>query len=610
MTKRKQIERFTLSTNYSDALLKRLMSLKVSGYTYQEIGTKINKEFNTKLTISQCTKLFHYYKQHYELGEIQSHPSKVKEESKRKIKEILKNFIESNHSLPTKSEFYQYGASREVLSKHFEDDIKVLARELKSECPEVFKNIFDETSFTKEIYGKIKKKLDNAKDILVISAVNGAEVHDGFLKAVQTWKRETQGEVIVLPCFDKAKKKMSFGKWYIDPRLKEFTVLFKDMWVNENLYLLASIKVGAKQIKPATGLKRFTHKRGSFIYANPKQFMEYAPTANAHSHRLLATPGAITIGDYDTDRPMSERSAWIANEDHCLGGIIINVKNKDVFLARNFQAEPDTGNFRDLDNEYRSDGKIKKVTASVVAVGDFHCGNHNPKAVQFSKELCALMKPKYVTLEDFLSGFSINPHEQKQHIKLAKRAKAGELSLEYEIRLNAQMLNSIAEDWDVQNIVMKKGNHELFLDRYLDEGKFRPQDRHFAVEIEKGYLNDQDPYRYALETVVGLDNPEKFIWLDLNEEFLVNGINNAPHGHLGANGKRNPTLGELENCYGACNVGHNHSGAVWRNIFRSGTMEHLRAGFNNGPTSWTHSDILQHSNGSRQLITMIGGYWR
>jgi len=610
MTKRKQVERFTLSTNYSDALLKRLMSLKVSGYTYQEISEKLNEEFSCDLNTNKCTKIFHAYKEYYELGELQSHPEKQKKEAQEKLKNTLEEYIKEHNSIPTKSEFYRYGAVKSTLEKHYENDIKVLARVLKNEKPSIFNSILDETSFTKEIYGKIKNRLDKASDILVVSAVNGAEAHLGFLKAINTWKAETKGEVIVLPCYDKAKKKKTFGKWSVDPKLNVFNVLFKDMWINDSLYLLASAGVGAKQLKPATGFKRFVHKRGSFIYASPKQFLEHVPTANANSHRLLATPGAVTIGDYDTDRPMSERSAWMANEDHCLGGIIINIKSKDIFLARNFQAEPDTGNFRDLDNEYRSDGKVKKITASLVAVGDFHCGNHNPEAVQFTKELVQLMKPKYVTFEDFLSGYSMNPHERNRHIKLAKRAKEGELSIESELRLNATTLSEIANTWNCKHIVMKKGNHELFLDRYLDEGDFRPHDRHFAVDLEKGYLDGNDPYRYALETLIGLDKPEKFIWLDLDEEFIINGINNAPHGHLGANGKRNPTLGELENCYGVCNVGHNHSGAVWRNIHRSGTMEHLRAGFNHGPTSWTHSDILQHSNGSRQLITMIGGYWR
>jgi len=608
--KRKQPEKYSYSTVFSDRVLEKLMKLKIEGLTYEQIADELNTLFKKKFNQTQVAHAFTRYKIHYELPEIKTHPEKLKKEAIEKIKGQLADYIRQKGHVPTKNALVQFGANYNMLAKYFDGEVNKLVEALKIERPEVFKNILDESSFTHEDFKKIVDKVKGAKKILITTAVNHTAVHDGFFKACRTWlnsEAKNKGEVLVLTCADPAKRKNSGAAWVLDPKLKEFRIIWNDIWLNSSIYL-STIKTSAKQIKPTTGLRRFVHKRGSYIMAGTKQFINFVATSNVYVHRVIATTGAITVPDYSTDRYMSERLAYIANEDHCLGGIIIEIKDDNTFLIRNFQAETKSGNFRDLNKEYRSDGTVRDITPSLISTGDYHVGNNDPVAVGATKSMITTLKPKYVTVEDFFTGYSINPHERKKRVLMAKKAAEGKLDLDRELEMNTEEINRLLS-YGKHQIIKKQGNHELFLERYLDEEDYRPENRYVSVCLEKVFLEGQDPLKYAMENIHKIDEPNRVIWLDQDEEYIVNGINVGPHGHLGAGGKRNPGLQEIEDCYGPCSVGHNHSGAVWRNIFRAGTLEFLRAGYNHGPGAWTFSNIVQHENGSRQLITIINGLW-
>jgi hypothetical protein len=97
---------------------------------------------------------------------------------------------------------------------------------------------------------------------------------------------------------------------------------------------------------------------------------------------------------------------------------------------------------------------------------------------------------------------------------------------------------------------------------------------------------------------------------DEDESFVVGGIENGIHGHLGANGSRSPGLQGIEKAYGTANVGHTHAAGILRGVFRVGTTSFLKVSYNKGASSWTQTHLIQHPNGSRQLINCINGKWR
>jgi len=109
----------------------------------------------------------------------------------------------------------------------------------------------------------------------------------------------------------------------------------------------------------------------------------------------------------------------------------------------------------------------------------------------------------------------------------------------------------------------------------------------------------------------GIGSTDKIKFLqDCDDSFVVNGIENGAHGDKGPNGTRSPGLMGLEKSYGACNTGHTHTAGILRSAFRVGTTSYLKVSYNKGPSSWTQTHLIQHPNGSRQLINCINGEFR
>ena len=315
--------------------------------------------------------------------------------------------------------------------------------------------------------------------------------------------------------------------------------------------------------------------------------------------------GAITVPQYRSPYYLSDRTATIAKDDHVLGGCIIEIENKSIFYLRQVQFNATTGAFTDLNKKYHTN-KVEKVTAQLVQLGDFHVGSTDPRAEAAGHQLCKLLNPDYITLEDFFDGICVNPHELHRSFATAKLKK---LVLKDELDACYQKLISIVKSYSFQKcIVMKYGNHEHFLYRWLDLAEYAkdPVNHYEGLCLAKATFEGHLPFEFAMK-VRGLNKSHPVEFLNVNSSFKINGIENAAHGHLGQSGKRNPTLEGIRNAYGKCNVAHSHSGAIHKGVYRAGTKTKMFVGYNNGPSTWTHSDVVQHRDGSRQLVTSING---
>ena len=107
-------------------------------------------------------------------------------------------------------------------------------------------------------------------------------------------------------------------------------------------------RLSAKQIDPITGLGRIGQRNGTFVYASPKQRLKSSPISNIKMPHFLMTTGAITIPDYTSANYMSNRTAYIAEYDHVMGGLIVEIGNSDEYHFRQFQCD----NGRMIDYNY------------------------------------------------------------------------------------------------------------------------------------------------------------------------------------------------------------------------------------------------------------------
>ena len=126
-----------------------------------------------------------------------------------------------------------------------------------------------------------------------------------------------------------------------------------------------------------------------------------------------------------------------------------------------------------------------------------------------------------------------------------------------------------------------------------------------SLELARKVIEGIDPLKFAYENYGGVKEKNRVKWLTLDSEYKVNIIELGQHGHLGLNGSKASLL-SLEKAFGQCVVGHAHTAAIWRGVFRVGTST-KRMEYQKGPSSWTQTHCLVYKNGQRQLINFIDG---
>ncbi len=599
-----------MSTNkgYTKGQIKFIMNLKKRGKTYSEIATQFGKKYGIKKTASAVRDAFTRYKDDYDLDGLKSHVEvKVEIIKERMITSFLKMVGERKY-IPIQAEYASYsGYSGDKIRRHFDsfENLENLARE---KDPKIFRNIIDPTSFNATAFKALREDISKYKRLVITAAVTGCTPHEDGMASIKNFCKRNKSKLLILPCSDPAHTKQHKYDFSLHHTLPLDCVVFKDLSLNSNLFL-STIKVSAKQLKPLTGLKR-VGQRGSFIFASPKQSLEHIATSNKKGiPRAMMTTGVITKADYNTDRYMSERTAYLASDDHKLGAIIVEIKDNRTFFYRRIQIDSRTGAFTDINKKYFPDGSMERVGAELAQLPDWHTLSVDPKAKKAFKEIVSITKPKYLTLEDFFDGLSINHHERHKYIIRAQKAMKGQLDLASELKACSAELDDLAK-WPAKEIVLKYGNHEDFLWQWLDSAEYArdPHNKYEGVCLAKVAIEGEMPFEHAMRVRYPFKTKKKVTFLRINDSFKVNGIENGVHGHLGAGGKRSPGMEGLET-YGPCNTGHNHSAAIQREVCRVGTATLMQLIYNDGASAWTHTMLLQHYDASRQLITAINGEW-
>lgn len=588
------------------------MDHKVKGLTYAEIAEAYNDKFNDDKSADSIQKAFDRYKNEWELPEFEAHPEKVKKEKKKQILSKFTELVKEQNAVPSKSELAKAGVSEQVIKNHF-GSFEDLEKEARDKDPKVFKPIIDENSFTDEKYEAQKKLVKKYKRFVITSPINLKDVDSKMLASIQTYCKENDALALFTPCNDPASNLKSKYKWNIDPQLPHLQVIFRDLKLNNSVFI-SGIKLQAKQVKPLTGLAKIAQKQqASMIVASPKQDLEIVGTgADANSKIALMSTGCITLPNYNTEHYAAQRTAYIADADHIMGGLIIEIADDNIFYFRQFQIEPATGKFRDLNKEYSPNG-VKKIRADIVRFGDYHVDELDPGADKMGREVCEIMKPRFLVIEDAFNGNSVSHWDRGNPVKQAHKHEHGLTSLPQEGERYAKALSKLLT-LPIDMLVNVYGNHEDFLNRYLSDISApylrEPQNTKLAVHLLDGMLQNPGtmPHEYMVRKVFGLES-KKLRFLKLDEKFAPNGIENGAHGHIGLNGHYNPSLEGIQKAYGAANIGHNHTPGIRNNVYRVGTFSILRPEFVKGPSTWMHTLLIEHENGGRQLINLINGKW-
>lgn len=526
-----------------------------------------------------------------------------------KAKDIIKKYAELCKKInryPIIREFEEYSKYSAFQIKYYHGNMSSLKDKARKEFPKKFSSLLDESLFNPKSIKALKKEIKGNERFVVTTAVTGMDVDRNFLKSIEKYCELENAKMLTIIASDPAAiGSPVIGNEFLDPNIPNESIVVSDVSLNSNLHI-STIKLSAKHIDPVTSLTRIGQKDGSFIYASPKQRLKCVATGADKGTHVVMTTGAVTLPQYDSERYMSDRTAHIADHDHIMGALIIEVQDDKIYHFRQIQADG-KGRFVDLGHRYSSEGKEEYAPEAFV-LGDWHSGETDPIAAKCWKEVCKELKPKSLVLHDLFNGRSINHHESHNIISRTLNAEKGFLNLKDEITGVALDLNDLSSY--VEKIVVVKSNHDEFLERYLKECRYKddPHNHRLSLELALKLLDGEDPLKFACEKF-GLENKDKIIWLQRDEDFEVGRVSLGSHGDKGANGAKG-SIRTLESSHVNSVTGHSHTPQILRGAWVVGTSSYLKLDYNKGPSSWMHTSCLVYPNGSRQLINVIGGKWK
>jgi hypothetical protein len=164
---------------------------------------------------------------------------------------------------------------------------------------------------------------------------------------------------------------------------------------------------------------------------------------------------------------------------------------------------------------------------------------------------------------------------------------------------------------DCQTVVVQS-NHDNALLKWLKTADYKadPENALFFLECElemHRWLrsgNDCPIFELVLKKA-GIPDGVTFVGED--DSYLTCGdIENAMHGHLGANGaKASPAA--FTRMGSKSITGHTHSPGITDGNMTVGVSGGLDMGYNKGLSSWLHAHGLTQPNGKRQLLVMMNG---
>ena len=534
-------------------------------------------------------------------------PKNNDDQTKTDIFNTYLKFVELYKKIPNSTDLKNLGLSKDKIKYHMGN-----MNNLHVYMNENYKNdinnhiVTEDFIFNKEHRKNTLKHISSYNRFFITTYVNEKKVNVNFYNAIKNYCEKNNAKLLIIPCADVASTRV-VNEWNFDPILKNESFVFADTKLNDNVYI-NTIKLSAKQINPITGLARIGQRNGSYIYASPKQFLEYVVSSSKKDkipHAVMTT-GAITVSDYESDKYMSDRTAHIADYDHIIGGIIVEIEDDRYFHFRQVQADK-LGSFIDLSKCYYPDGNVEDVDSTLV-LGDWHSGQTDKNVIDILPTMLEELNVTDIFVHDFFDGTSVNHHIQNIPLKLVNRVMKNETSLAKELYNCAKDLEWFTDIFN-GNIHIIKGNHDEFLSRYLENGTYvkDPENHYLSLTLAKAYLDGLNPLKFGVDNITKFFKDfekDRIFWYERDAEYKITSVELAQHGDLGLNGSRGSLQG-AERAYGDCVIAHAHTPAILRGVYRVGTSTKLKLDYNRGPSSWVHAHCLVYENGTRQLVNII-----
>lgn len=405
--------------------------------------------------------------------------------------------------------------------------------------------------------------------------------------------------------------------WY-DPRIEphvcdQMVALAPTLVWNGHMNILPTA------VDPLSGLDTYNGPKSS-IFPHAKVAMKsIAGMIAGAAPKFQYTTGTATKRNY-----IQKKAGQKAEFDHVYGGLIVEVDHNGEWWVRQLNSDS-KGRIVDIDVVAYPDGRIEPVLGVEAAHwGDIHEDLMEAwmfNAIWGKGGLAHHIKPRYQMMHDMLDfGRQSHHNRNKPHTRYRLMVE-GKTSVIGEIDQLATFL--IGSQIDGCETIIVPSNHHEHLGRWLAETDWRTdlENAEFFMDAQRDFLaairrgESFDPLKWAV--MRGREDELSHVrWLEEDEPFYIcadktdGGIAMHLHGDNGPNGARG-SMRNLAKLGHKCCLGHSHSAGIYNGAWQTGVMATLRMDYNKGsPSSWSHSLIIVHRNGKRQMITMRGNRWR
>ena len=462
-------------------------------------------------------------------------------------------------------------------------------------------------------------------------AQNDAAVHPEFWANLQAYADFIDAEIVVGPCTYETQwwsENNPVARAY-DEKIADH-LCFGQMRIGDKFVFCGEMNTLPTASKPISDL--VTYSRGRWaVFPHAKRQLKSIPSTdpNVQAHQAMTT-------GYVTKPKVIPRKAGVKSIfHHVYGAVIVEFDDDGDLFCRQITADDD-GTFFDLDR-FVANGEVTDGHAvKSLVCGDIHTRKLDPinslatfgfdmeSGASYKGSIVEALKPENVFLHDVFDNESRNHHHIGDNAYSYEMAIRGRDNVMSEIQQVSRFLSKVQfAGGHNPNVVVVESNHDIGLERYVREGRYRNDglnirvglaleakylDRRAeqAVAIDKG--GDVPTFSLLEETVREFDFLPSVEWVHDGQSKVVDGVEHGHHGFRGANGAKGTVAGYAR-MGRKMSIADKHSPEIDEGVYVAGCMN-LKHGYNKGPSSWAIAHIVQYANGKRSLITMQSGKWR
>lgn len=462
--------------------------------------------------------------------------------------------------------------------------------------------------------GKIKR-------YILTSAQNNTHVHEVFWQNVEAMAKHYDAQILVgtfsynqnnfgrLAVKRGTKKPYQYELWF-DPAITPY-LSDRKVELAPGLTWCGNMNILPTEDNPISGLETYGGST-SVIFPHTKIEMRSVATTPDMPVKMIYTTGAVTLMNY-----LQKKLGIKAEHHHRYAFLLVEVDCKGNWWVRQVAARKNGRTIQDL-NVVVENGKVVSTEAPVEAVtwGDLHSTIAQPEVVAASQDMLDTLHPKYQFLHDIMEGVSVNRHMRK-HKAIHEKFTAwlrGLHRVDEELRQTKAVLEKYLRPW-CKTVVPDANHDRWWLKSWLQEFDYRVDPANTELflrmqtfmyeELRAGKLaKNVNLIKFAMENEAGLPSGA-ITFLLPDESFVVKEVECGMHGHLGPNGSFGSPA-NLTKIGKKATTAHTHATGIYHGLYVAGTSSKLTLNwdYTTGPSSWSHSHVLEYPNGQRSIVTM------